>query len=972
MNYYSREDVYEKTLEYFKGDAFSTDVWINKYALKDSDDKIYERTPDDMHKRISKELARIEGKYPNPLNEEQIFNMIKNFNYIVPQGSPMSGIGNNKQVVSLSNCFVIGNEDDSYGGIFMIDQEQAQLMKRRGGVGHDLSHIRPKGSPVKNSALTSTGIVPFMDRYSNTTREVAQDGRRGALMLSVSVKHPDVESFIDAKIDTTKITGANVSVRIGDDFMKAIEKSEDYLQQFPIDSDNPQFTKLVKPKKIWDKIIQNAWKSAEPGILFWDTIIKESVADSYPEHGFKTVSTNPSLRWDTKILTKDGIVDIKESAENNDGKVIVKNIMGEWKEGKSFKSGINKQLYKISFTNSSYDVYCTAEHKWPLINTNGQIINKHTNKFIKKETKNLNRLDKIYFPQFSDVINVDKNLTEIDGFVCGWNLGDGWVSYHKLHKSNLYGFLFSKEDCDNGIHNKVLGYINDKNKSQCKLRENKGCYEFSSSSKNIKDLFDGFGLTNKKNGLPSIVWKSNDIFVKGVIDGLFSSDGSVDDKRKIITFTSCHEKLAKDVHRLLSFYGIKSYLIKGELDNPFNKNKKSIRFDIRITNKSIIKFNRFFKLSNINKQTKIDNIIQSNDYGKYSKNSKILSNRDYLVIKSIEATDIYEDVYDITVYDDTHTFQTEVGITSNCGEITLCPYDSCRLVALNLYSFVEEPFTKNAKFNWDKFKDHVINAQRFMDDIIDLELEKIEKIIEKIKSDPESETTKLVEMNLWLKIKDKAIKGRRTGLGVTAEGDMLASIGLTYGTKDATKFSVKVHQTLAINAYKSSAIMAKERGAFPIYDYDKESESGFIKRIRKADPELDEMMKKDGRRNISILTIAPTGCLVGDTIVKTDKGNISMEKLFLLNNINIEDYYGLNNIWIETEKDISVFDVNGGSHKINRLYWNGKSNTIKINYSNGIKTESTPNHKFLIKLDNNRAIWKRSDELKKGDKIIKL
>jgi len=487
MNYYSRDEVYKETLEYFKGDTLAADVWINKYALKDSDDKIYEKTPNDMHRRIAKELARIESKYPNSLKEDEIFNMIKDFKYIVPQGSPMAGIGNDNQVVSLSNCFVIGNEEDSYGGIFLIDQEQAQLMKRRGGVGHDLSHIRPKGSPVKNSALTSTGIVPFMSRFSNTTREVAQDGRRGALMLSVSIKHPDSEDFIDAKIDTTKITGANVSVKIDDDFMKSIDESREYIQQFPVDSNNPKYTKVIKPKRIWNKIIHNAWKSAEPGILFWDTIIRESVADSYADEGFKTVSTNP------------------------------------------------------------------------------------------------------------------------------------------------------------------------------------------------------------------------------------------------------------------------------------------------------------------------------------------------------------------------------------CGEITLCPYDSCRLLALNLYSFVDEPFTKNAKFNWSKFKEYVIYAQRFMDDIIDLELEKIDMILEKIKSDPESEVVKSVEMNLWEKIKNKSIKGRRTGLGVTAEGDMLASLGLVYGTKESTKFSVKVHKTLAIQAYKSSSIMANERGSFPIYDYNKENDSLFIKRIRKADSELDKMMKEYGRRNISILTIAPTG-----------------------------------------------------------------------------------------------------------------
>jgi len=507
MNYYKRDEVYKETLEYFNGDQLATDVWINKYALKDSDGNIYEKTPDDMHNRIASELNKIEKKYPNPLSKDKIFELIKNFKYLVPQGGSMSGLGNNNQVVSLSNCFVIGNVADSYGGIFLTDQEQAQLMKRRGGVGHDLSHIRPSGTNVNNSALTSTGIVPFMERYSNTTREVAQDGRRGALMLSISINHPNSSDFIDAKLDTTKITGANISVKIDDSFMKSLEKNDDYIQSFPInknieidsgvkkeDLKNDLIVKgalaqykKIKPKKIWNKIIHNAWKSAEPGILFWDNILNESVADSYSDQGFETVSTNP------------------------------------------------------------------------------------------------------------------------------------------------------------------------------------------------------------------------------------------------------------------------------------------------------------------------------------------------------------------------------------CGEITLCPYDSCRLLAINLYSYVENPFTKEATFNWDLFKEHVRYAQRFMDDIVDLEIEKIDKILEKIKSDPEDEFIKQIETNLWEKIKDKAVNGRRTGLGVTAEGDMLASLGLTYGTKQATDFSIKVHKTLAIEAYVSSTILAKERGAFPIYAYEKENNSNFIKRIRKESPELDKMLKSYGRRNISLLTIAPTG-----------------------------------------------------------------------------------------------------------------
>ena len=486
---YSYNEAYEASLQYFGGDELAARVWVNKYAVKDSFGNIYEKSPEDMHWRLAREVARIEKRYPNPLSEQDLFDLFDRFKYIVPQGSPMTGIGNDFQVASLSNCFVIGldGQADSYGAIIRIDEEQVQLMKRRGGVGHDLSHIRPKGSPVKNSALTSTGLVPFMERYSNSTREVAQDGRRGALMLSVSIKHPDSESFIDAKMTEGKVTGANVSVKLDDEFMEAAVNGKPYTQQFPIDSSNPMVTKEINASELWKKIVHNAWKSAEPGVLFWDTIIRESVPDCYADLGFRTVSTNP------------------------------------------------------------------------------------------------------------------------------------------------------------------------------------------------------------------------------------------------------------------------------------------------------------------------------------------------------------------------------------CGEIPLCPYDSCRLLAINLYSYVLNPFTPEASFDFDLFKKHVALAQRIMDDIIDLELEKIDRIMQKIESDPESEEVKGAERHLWEKIRRKSGMGRRTGVGITAEGDMLAAMGLRYGTEEATGFSEKVHRTIALEAYRSSVCMAKERGAFEIYDAQREKDNPFVNRLKEADPQLYEEMVRYGRRNIACLTIAPTG-----------------------------------------------------------------------------------------------------------------
>lgn len=489
MKTYTYEEAMASSLQYFRGDELAASVWINKYAMKDSYGNLFEASPDDMHRRLAKEFARIEANYPNPMSEEEIYTLLKDFKYVIPQGGPMTGIGNNHQVASLSNCFVIGHRKpaDSYGGIMRIDEEQVQLMKRRGGVGHDLSHIRPAGSPVLNSALTSTGVVPFMERYSNSTREVAQDGRRGALMLSISIKHPDAEKFIDAKLEQGKVTGANVSVKIDDEFMRCALHNKPYRQQFPIDSDNPLYVNEIDAAALWKKIIHNAWKSAEPGVLFWDTVIRESIPDCYADLGYRTVSTNP------------------------------------------------------------------------------------------------------------------------------------------------------------------------------------------------------------------------------------------------------------------------------------------------------------------------------------------------------------------------------------CGEIPLCPYDSCRLIAVNLFSYVVNPFTAKASFDMELFRDHVRKAMRLNDDLIDLEMEKIEAIIKKISDDPEDEEVKLAELTLWRKIKEKTLGGRRTGLGITAEGDMLAALGMRYGSDEATDFAVDIQKTLAVEAYRSSSQMSVERGSFPIFDASREENNPMIQRIGKEDEKLFDQMVRHGRRNISMLTIAPTG-----------------------------------------------------------------------------------------------------------------
>jgi len=798
---YTREEALEASLKYFNGDTLAAEVWINKYALKDSQGKLYEKTPDDMHRRIAKELARIENKYDNSIDEEVIFDLIKNFKYIVPQGSPMSGIGNDFQIVSLSNCFVIGNDvdSDSYGGIFKLDQELVQLQKRRAGVGLDLSFVRPKGSPVKNSALTSTGIVPFMERYSNSTREVAQDGRRGALMESFSIRHPDAEDFIDAKMTQGKVTGANVSMRLHDDFMEAVVNNTNYTQKYPVDSTTPKVTKEIDAAKLWKKIIHNAWKSAEPGILFWDTIINESIPDCYADQGFKTISTNPCIAGDTLIAVADGrnAVSIKQLTE--EGKDVPVYSVNTTTGQREIKWGRNPRLtksnvevWKLKLDDGS-ELIATPDHKILTKNL------KYVNLKDLKEGDSLN-------PFYSFESNGYRQISSVGKKMVGGAFRNR-RQYRIIHEF-FSGIVVDSKT--HAIHHKDFNSLNDAyDNLMMMLHED---HNQLHSSKMIGNNNPYHRMTEK--------WKLKFATHNGEENGRYSghsNDELIEEGKKIFA------EYGKITHKMWGEHAKKNGLPQF-IGNEF----------------------RFKSWNNFKNQI--------------ATNHKVVSVEFYG----------YDDVYNITV-DDNHNYDvitktsddkyiTSAGITiKNCGEITLCANDSCRLVAINLYNYVVNPFTKNAYFDIDLFKKHAYIAEKLMDDIIDLELEKIDKIIAKIKSDPEPDEIKRTEMNLWKNIKDKCIKGRRTGLGITAEGDMIAALNLRYGSDESLDFAENIHKTLKLAAYRASVDMAKERGAFPIWDGDLEKNNPFVLRIKKEDPKLYADMMKHGRRNIALLTIAPTG-----------------------------------------------------------------------------------------------------------------
>ena len=814
---YTKQEVEKTTLQYFSGDELATDVWIKKYCLKD-DKELYELSPDDMHRRIARELARIEKKYPNPLSEEEIFETLENFKRIVPQGSPMSGIGNDFQITSIGNCFVIGNQYDSYGSIFSVDQEQAQLMKRRGGVGHDLSHIRPNSSLVKNDAISSTGIVPFMERFSNTTKEVAQSGRRGALMLSISIKHPDSEAFIDAKLGQGKVTGANISVKIDDEFMNAEIDNKEYTLKFPINSNNPTISKKIDARKLWNKIAHNAWKSAEPGILFWDTLHRESISSCYGEDWVES-STNPCVSEDTLILTDVGylpivnLVGVETNVWNG----------SEFSRVTPMVTGENQKMVKITFSDGN-ELKCTPYHGfyiWEGFKRDG--------KAIKVEAKDLkigDKLEKYEFPSLMvhRALEVDKQY-----YTLGFFAGDGFVKRDSTAHISLYG---EKKKILNELT--IIGNVsesieNDKLTMRVELPDIN--IDLHSLKKYVPKYVDNYSTS-------MISW------LAGIID----SDGSRNSEDGSLSISSIDREFLMNIKlHILNVMGINGSVID-EKEGGL-KEIKGIEYDTNKSYRLIISAYSVKKLVKLGLKTfrvKIDDANPNRDASRYIK------------VNSIEEIEDAEKVY---------CFKEEKRgrgcfngiLTGQCGELPLPPYDSCRLLLLNLFGYVNNPFTALSSFNWELFKHDVIIAQRYMDDIIDLELEKIDKILLKINDDPEPEHIKIIERELWIKIRNKAELGRRTGLGITAEGDMLAALGYRYGTDEATDFSVEVHKTLKLEAYRSSVIMAKERGAFPIYDWVKEKDNPFIQRIREEDPILGSEMKEFGRRNIALLTIAPAG-----------------------------------------------------------------------------------------------------------------
>ena len=886
-------------LKYFKKDYLAAEVWSNKYSQKG------DVTPDDMHLRMAKNFARVDymyqltepskesglkthedtlkklssyGQTRERLTEESIYELFKDFKYVIPQGSIMSQLGA-KSIGSLSNCFVIGTPEDSYGGIFKKDEEMAQLMKRRGGVGLDISTLRPKDTAVSNAAKTTTGAVSFMHRYSNTTREVAQNGRRGALMLSIDINHPDVMDFIKIKRDGTSVTGANISIKINNDFMKAVENDEDYILKFPCNLQTPLldenleyniltnysdigYVKRIKAKEDWEEIIKSAHGYAEPGIIFEDNHHNYSPDGVYPQ--FKGVTTNPSLRYNTLIQTDLGLFPIKELAEK-DGLTIVKNVLNEWQVGKVFMSGKDKDLYKITFTNG-YEVFCTAEHKWVVLNSTKNIFNKNSGKVIKKRTDELmfghpklggDRIPLPFKPEYEG--NVSCKYTVDDGFILGYWLGDGWSSMTE-REVYQHSFIVSEKELECcGDRIKQIFNKNSTSKSTFNQDHNSKAYVLNSSSEDFRTYFEQFIDTNDKSkGIPNKVFKFGKDALKGFIDGLFSSDGSVwaneDLVHSRITLTTSREMIAKDVQKILNLFGISSRICFSD-KNGFN------RFDLVISGIQARKFGQTFNLTSKYKQESLNEILSFDNTYK--------DNREYLVIKSVENTGIKEDVYDITVHDDTHTFMGEFGVTGNCGEIFMQPYDACRLIALNYYSFIDNPFTKDATFNSKKFYEVAYEAMRLSDNLIDLEIEHIDRIISKLNSDKEHENVKRTEIELWTKIRETAKASRRTGLGFTALGDALAALNYKYDSEEALLFIEQVSYLKMEAELDCTIDMAILRGTFDGWDSKLEftddglgnyiGNNDYYKMLIKEFPTQVERMIKYGRRNVSFSTVAPTG-----------------------------------------------------------------------------------------------------------------
>ena len=844
MDIFSYDEAIRNSTVYFKGDALAAEVFVTKYALKDKFGTLLEDTPDKMHMRLARELARIENKYPNPLSEKEIFDFLDGFKRGVAQGSPMAGIGNPYQIMSISNCFTVAPPEDSYSGICFTDQEEAQIMKRRGGVGSDISTLRPKGMSTANAAGTTDGIGVFMERFSNTCREVAQNGRRGALMLTISIHHPEIETFINIKKDLSKVTGANISIRLTDEFLNAVKNNQEYEQRWPVDSKTPKVSKQVSAKYIWDQIVDSAWTSAEPGLLFWDTVQRETPTECYTD--FKSTSTNPCLTDDTWIMTKYGPRQIHELLNKNfvaivDGK--------NYNATKFYKTG-EKEVYKLK-TSKGYEINATSNHKI-LTENRGWV-----------ELGSLNTEDKI-------IVNKHEELswggegTFDEGWLVGEMVGDGCYNPERYYGQVCFwgrNKEYMADLASKRVSSLSYNFRSDFNGGKAWLDK----YDkISVISRALDKLSERYISKKDKSILPELE-KSSSEFCKGFLRGFFDADGSVQGnltKGVSIRLAQNNIERLKVAQRILLRFGIVSTIYENRKKEGFyllpdNKGTKENKeyfcksmYELCISKNMIDKFEQLIGFEDPDKKLKLANISsdKKRDSYKTSYTTKFVS-VEKIGVKS---------VYDCTV-SDVHRFDANGIMVHNCSEITLSNYDSCRLFLINVFGYVQNPFNKTSKFNWDLYNKDVCIAQRLMDDIVDLEVESIDKIIAKVESDPEPEHIKFVELNLWKKIKNACVNGRRTGLGITGLGDTIAALGLTYGSDSSIGFTENIYKELAFGAYKSSVQMAKERGPFPAFDYELEKNHPFIKKIVELDETLTNDWKKYGRRNIALTTTAPAG-----------------------------------------------------------------------------------------------------------------
>lgn len=843
---YKEEEVREATLQYFAGDELATNVWMTKYALKNKQDEFEERSPGDMHDRLAKEFARIEQKYPNPLSYEEIRPLFDQFKYIVPQGSPMFGIGNNHTIQSLGNCFVVQAPYDSYGGILKSDQELAQLMKRRAGVGLDISTIRPQGRPTSNAARTTDGIGVFMERFSNTCREVAQNGRRGALMLTLSVHHPEIETFINIKRDLTKVTGANISIRLSDEFMKAVQEGEEYELRWPVDSKEPEISNKVDAGKIWEQIIDSAWASAEPGLLFWDKVKNYSPSHCYGEKDgrFLNVSTNPCLTEDTWILTAHGERQIKDLVGRQfeaivDGKSYLSTEQGFWKTG-------NKDVLLVE-TKEGYKVKSTSNHKF--LTTNGWV-----------EAEDLKSGDSLVLSKNNCQPWNGGEGTFEEGWLIGELVGDG------CYNKNSYGAQLSFwGDSREEMYHRAVSYIQNlsfNSRSDFGTRDcTKNPVVVNSSA--LTKLAERY-VADQTKELKDEVFKESYDFIRGFIRGLFDADGSVQGNLKkgvSVRLAQSNLQLLEQVQRMLINLGINSRIYANRRDEgerllPDGCGGQKEYYcqadhELVVSKENIETFYHLIGFGESTKFKRLQTIIDSRSRNPYK--DKFVA-----TVANIQPIGRY-DVFDCTI-PTIHRFSANGVIVHNCGEIPM-GQDSCRLMLLNLASYVDNAFLDNASFDYELFFAHASIAQRLMDDLIDLELEKIDKIIHKIESDPEPEEVKRSEMELWKSMKETCEMGRRTGLGITGLGDALAMLGITYGSDKSIEVTDKIYMNLASAAYLSSINLASERGSFPLYDPEIRDE--FTEHLFEADSEYSHLLKaqhgKHGRRNIACLTTAPAG-----------------------------------------------------------------------------------------------------------------